>query len=169
MKNFFVLSMLISFAMLSSCQKQDSTAEQQLAERKAGLDAREKALDAREKDLVRKERAIASIRKLPVPAAIQTPDPAELKAERDRRIQALPADAQAQMQGLIADPGQQADRESKIQERLAQRQRRLEELQKARMAHAIARPAAEAASTTPSPAPFDAEATSPSPSPTPAP
>jgi hypothetical protein len=169
MKNFFVLSMLISAAMLSSCQKQDSTAEQQLAERKADLDAREKALDAREKALVRKERSITNIRKLPVPAEVQTPDAAQLKAERDRRIQALPADAQAQMQGLIADPGQQADRESKIQERLAQRQRRLEALQKARMAHAIARPAAEAASTTPSPAPFDAEATSPSLSPTPAP
>jgi hypothetical protein len=168
MKKFFVSSMLISFAMLSSCQKQDSTAEQQFAERKAELDAREKALDAQEKALAQK-RATTNIRKLPVPADVQSPDAAQLKAERDRRIQALPADAQVQMQGLIADPSQQADRESKIQERLAQRQRRLEALQKARMAHAIARPAAEAASTTPSPAPFEAEATSPSPSPTPAP
>jgi hypothetical protein len=169
MKKIFVSSMLISFAMLSSCQKQDSTAEQQFAERKAELDAREKALDGREKTVAQKERATTNIRKLPVPADVQSPDAAQLKAERDRRIQALPADAQAQMQGLIADPSQQADRESKIQERLAQRQRRLEALQKARMAHAIARPAAEAASTTPSPAPFEAEATSPSPSPTPAP
>ena len=168
MKKLFMLSMLISLAMLSSCQKQDSTAEQQLTQRKAELDARETALVAREKALVRKDRATANIRKLPVPAEVQTPDAAQLKAERDRRIQTLPADAQAQMQGLIADPTQQADRESKIQERLAQRQRRVEELQKARMAHAIARPAAEA-STTPSPAPFEAEAGSPSPSPTPAP
>ena len=40
--------MLISFAMICSCQKQDSAAEQ-LAQRKAELDAREKALDEREK------------------------------------------------------------------------------------------------------------------------
>ena len=40
----FVLSMLISFAMICSCQKQDSAAEQQLAQRKTELDARETAL-----------------------------------------------------------------------------------------------------------------------------
>jgi hypothetical protein len=143
MKNFFVLSMLISFAMLSSCQKQDSTAEQQLAERKAELDAREKALDAREKALAQKERATTNIRKLPVPADVQSPDAAQLKAERDRRIQELPADAQAQMQGLIPDPGQiKAERDNRIQERLAQRQRRLEALQKMRMSHAVASPGA---------------------------
>jgi len=41
MKKLFVLSMLISFAMVSSCQKQSLTDEQQLAQRKAELDARE--------------------------------------------------------------------------------------------------------------------------------
>ncbi|PYI41944.1 MAG: hypothetical protein DMF12_08380 [Verrucomicrobia bacterium] len=51
MKKFFVISMLISFAMICSCQKQDLAAEQQLAQRKAELDAREKALDEREKAL----------------------------------------------------------------------------------------------------------------------
>jgi hypothetical protein len=37
--------MLISLAMVCCCQKQDAAAEQQLAQRKAELDAREKALD----------------------------------------------------------------------------------------------------------------------------
>ncbi len=36
--------MLISFAMICSCQKQDSPAEQQLAQRKTEVDARETAL-----------------------------------------------------------------------------------------------------------------------------
>jgi hypothetical protein len=44
MKNIFILSLLISFAMICSCQKQDSAAEQQLAQRKTELDARETAL-----------------------------------------------------------------------------------------------------------------------------
>jgi hypothetical protein len=54
MKKLFTLTMLISFAMICSCQKQDSAAEQQLAQRKAELDAREKALDEREKGIGRK-------------------------------------------------------------------------------------------------------------------
>ena len=45
MKKIVILSMLISFGMICSCQKQDSAAEQQLAQRKAELDAREQALD----------------------------------------------------------------------------------------------------------------------------
>jgi len=45
----FALSALIPLALICSCQKQDSTAEQQLAQRKTELDAREKALDEREK------------------------------------------------------------------------------------------------------------------------
>src|SRR5207249_322660 len=46
MKKIFVLSMLISFAMICSCQKQDTAAEQQLAQRKAELDERENAKDS---------------------------------------------------------------------------------------------------------------------------
>ena len=44
MKKFWVLSVIISFAMICSCQKQDSTAEQQPAQQKTGLDTRETAL-----------------------------------------------------------------------------------------------------------------------------
>ena len=47
MKKLFTISMLVSFAMICSCQKQDSAAEQQLAQQKAKLDAREKALNER--------------------------------------------------------------------------------------------------------------------------
>jgi len=61
MKKFFVISMLISFAMICSCQKQDLAAEQQLAQRKAELDAREKALDEREKALAERENAATNI------------------------------------------------------------------------------------------------------------
>jgi len=104
MKKLFVLSMLISFAMVCSCQKQDSAAEQQLAQRKAELDAREKTLDEREKALAERERAMASRRVKPADVQPQGTirDPAQVKAERDRRIQQLPPELQ--LQGLIADP-----------------------------------------------------------------
>jgi hypothetical protein len=184
MKKLFVLWILTSFALLSSCQKQDSTVEQQLAQRKVELDAREQTVDEREKAVAARERAVTAREKLaqsvrasafprPTPAERQlqtvSPDAAQAEAQRNRRIQQLPAEMQAEAQGLIADPSQNADRASKIQERLAERQRRVEELQRRRMGHAVARPAAaaEAASPISSPTPFEAEATSPSPSPTP--
>src|SRR5947208_2746011 len=130
MKKIFVLSILISFAMVSSCQKQSSTAEQQLAQRKAELDAREKALDEREKALAEKEKATASARTiLPnLQSPGQVRDPAQVKAEGDaetsakvKKIQQLPAEVQA----LMPDPAQvQAQRDRIIQGR---RQRGLEE------------------------------------------
>ncbi len=163
MKKFFALSMLISFAMICSCQKQDSAAEQQLAQRKAELDTREKALDEREKALAEREKVRASARTIPsdVQSRAQVRDPAELKAERERRLQQLPPE----LQGLIADPSQGRDeKDTRMQERLAERQRRMEELERARMAHAVKPFGEEATSPTPSPA---IEATSPSPSPTP--
>ena len=73
MKRTFVLSLLIPFALLCSCQKQDSTAEQQLAQRKTELDAREKALDEREKALAEREKLVAKPRVAPIPR----PAPAE--------------------------------------------------------------------------------------------
>ncbi len=84
MKKFFVISMLISFAMICSCQKQDLAAEQQLAQRKAELDAREKALDEREIALAERENAATNIRK--IPADVQRPvrDPAQVKAKKKR-------------------------------------------------------------------------------------
>src|SRR5438034_37757 len=163
MKKFFVISMLISFAMICSCQKQDLAAEQQLAQRKAELDAREKALDEREKALAEREKAIASARMIPsdLQSRRQVRDPAQMKAERERKLQELPPD----LQGLVADPSKGRDEnDTRMQERLAQRQRRMEEFQRARMAHAVKPFGAKATSPTPSPA---IEATSPSPSPTP--
>jgi chromosome segregation ATPase len=153
MKKIFVLSMLILLAMICSCQKQESAAEQQLAQRKAELDAREKALAEREK-------AVAGLRRIPpdLQSRGQVRDPAQLKAERDRRLQQLPRDVQA----LIPDRSRiQAEKDEKdrmIQEQLAQRQRRMEELQRLRMSPAV-KPGAAASP--------EAEATSPTPSPTP--
>jgi hypothetical protein len=163
MEKIFALLMLISFAMICSCQKQDSVADQQLAQRKAELEAREKALDQREKALAEREKVRAGARSIPsdVQSRSQARDAAQLKAERERRLQQLPPD----LQGLIADPSQGRDEnDTRMQERLAQRQRRMEELERARMAHAVKPFGEEATSATPSPA---VEATSPSPSPTP--
>jgi hypothetical protein len=144
MKKLFVLSMLLPFALVCSCQKQDSTAEQQLAQRKAQLDAREKALDEREKALAARENLAA---KPGVPAL-----PRVAPDEPQRTIP-------PELKGLIADPSQgRADREQRMQERLAERQRRMEEIQKMRAARGLPRPqatapATEEASPTPSPTP----------------
>ena len=67
MKKTLALSLLIPFALICSCQKQDSSAEQQLAQRKTELDAREKALDEREKALAEREKLVARRRVAPVP------------------------------------------------------------------------------------------------------
>ncbi|PYL03599.1 MAG: hypothetical protein DME31_05985 [Verrucomicrobia bacterium] len=163
MNKIFALLMLISIAMICSCQKQDSAAEQQLAQRKAELDAREKAFDEREKALAEREKARAVARSIPSAAQPQSQvrDAEQLKAERERRLQQLPPD----LQGLIADPSQGRDEtDTRMQERIAQRERRMEELQRQRMAHAVRPFGADTTSPTPSPA---IEATSPSPSPTP--
>jgi TolA-binding protein len=182
MKKMFVLSMLISFAMICSCQKQDSAAEQQLAQRKTDLDAREealaerksaldereKALGEREKSLAQREKAIANIRTIPSGIQGQTPDPEQAKAERDSRLQQLPPE----LRTLIPPPSQVTAGDPAKQARRAPRQLGPEELQrqwegklnKAKMSGEAVSPAAEAGSPTSSPA---VEATSRSPSPTP--
>ena len=142
MKKILVLSLLIPFALVCSCEKQDSTAEQQLAQRKTELDAREKALDEREKALAERERLIVKPRVAPIPRA---------PAGSQRTV---PPD----LQGLMADPNQaRTEREQRMQERLAERQRRMEEIRKMR-------PAVQPNQAT---APATEEAASPSPSPTP--
>ena len=73
----FVLSTFICFATICACQKQDSAAEAQLAQRKAELDTREKALDEKEKALLEKEKAVANSRI--IPSRQQARDPAEVK------------------------------------------------------------------------------------------
>jgi hypothetical protein len=144
MKKTVALSLLIPFALICSCQKQDSTAEQQLAQQKTELDAREKALDEREKALAQRAKLVATARIAPVPriapAQSQRAVPPELK-------------------GLMADPSQlRTEREQRMRERLAERQRKMEEVQRMRVPasrnnQATAPPAEEAASPSPSPTP----------------
>lgn len=174
MKKMFILSMLVSLAMICACQKQDSAAERQLAQRKTELDAREQTLDQREKELALREtvlnereralaekgKALANGRTIPTPpnpqsgpiapdlqSRGQTRDPAQLKAERERVIQQLPP----QFKSLLNPPDS-----SELRERI-QRTRR------AQMQNLPA-PATTAAPGAVYPS---AGATSPSPSPTP--
>jgi hypothetical protein len=175
MKRNFILSIVISFAMICSCQKQDSAAEQQLAQRKTELDAREealiereKALDEREKALAKRENASKNARTIPSGIQGQTPDPERLKAERDSRLQQFPAELRALVppssKGTAGDPSRR--------ERPAPRQLGPEDLQrqwqlklnKEKMSGEAVFPATEAGSPTPSPG---VEASSPTPSLTP--
>jgi hypothetical protein len=184
MKKMFVLSMLISLAMICSCQKQDSAAEQQLAQRKTELDAREtalierlnaldekvNALDKRLNAFAENEKSKANVQTIPPDAQSQgvIRDEAQTKAERDRRIQEFRAEIRAR----IPDPSKVTAGDPAKQQRPAPRQLGPEDLQrqwqqnldKAKMSGKAVFPAAEAGSPTPSPA---VEATSPSPSPTP--
>src|SRR5258707_380355 len=97
MKKMFVLLPLISFAMICACQKQDSAADAQLAQRKTELDAREKALDEREKAVGEWEKSITKFRA--IPSNLQSRKPAvdvqQAKAERKKRIQQLPPELRA--------------------------------------------------------------------------
>jgi len=126
--------MVISFAMICSCQKQDSAVEQQLAQRKTELDAREKALDEREKALVEKEKTVANSRI--IQSRQQARNPAEVEAEREKRLQQLPPELralipnpvqmnsarlakerEAALKGQTSDPEQaKAERERRIQQ-----------------------------------------------------
>ena len=134
MKRLFVLSMFICFAMICACQKQDSAAIAQLAQRKQELDTREKALDEREKALVEREKALANSRI--IPSRQQVRNPAEVEAEREKRLQQLPPEVRAlipsreqmnaaslakerepALQGQTPDPAQaKAERDRKIQQ-----------------------------------------------------
>jgi len=135
MKKIFLLSMLVSFAMICSCQKQDSAVEQQLAQRKTELDAREKALDDREKALVEREKAVANSRINP--SRQQARNPAEVEADREKRLQQLPPELRA----LIPNPAQvnsarlAKEREAALQgqtpdpeQAKAERERRIQQL-----------------------------------------
>ena len=111
MKKILLLSTLASFAMICSCQRQDSAADAQLAQRKSELDARETALGEREKTLDARERALAEREKASANTSTirpelqsprQIPNAAEAKTERDRRLQQLPPEFQA----LIRDASQ---------------------------------------------------------------
>jgi len=134
MKKIFIFPMVISFAMICSCQKQDSTADAQLAQRKTELDAREKALDEREKTVSEWEKAVANSRI--IQPRQQARNPAEVEADREKRLQQLPPELraivpnpaqvdsaklakerEAARQGQTSDPAQaKAERERRIQQ-----------------------------------------------------
>ena len=159
MKKIIVLSTLVSLAMICGCQKNDSVAEAQFAQRKAELDKREKGLDDREKALVAKEKMIGSLRAIPsgLQSRRQPVDPEQAKAERERRIQQLPPELQALIRDRSLLDTRAAEKSRTTEDPAAQLRRRLEEERKKKMS-AIASPSAE----TP-----DTQSTSPSPSPTP--
>ena len=151
--------MLLPLAMVCSCQKQGAAAEQQLAQRKAELDTREKALDEREKALAEREKVVARTPRLPTDLQLRG-------ASKDSSGNPIPAPSIPA--GLIPtrDTTQlKVERERRIQERLAQRQQRLDALRKMRGMRAQGSPNAQAPTDTD--ASGGAEATSPSPSPTP--
>jgi hypothetical protein len=142
MKKISILSVLIPFIIICSCQKQDSAAEQQLAQQKRELDARATALDEREKDLSLRETALkeresalakrdkAAPRPRPIPPDAQSQgaigDASQAKAERERRIQQLPPEIRA----LIPDPSRvNIQKERTAQDPLAQRPGAQQELQ----------------------------------------
>jgi hypothetical protein len=179
MKKILILLMLICFTIICSCQKQDSAAEQELAQRKTELDAREnaldermnvldekvKALDERVKVLAENQKAMANAGASLTGVQGQTTDP----AQEQERIQQLAAEMRARM----ADPSQlnsaKAEKDRRTQERLAQRQRAQEQLQsqkqpKSKMFSGAVFPSPEAALPNSSP---EGAATSPTPSPTP--
>jgi chromosome segregation ATPase len=179
MKKILVLSMLVSLVMICSCQKQDSAAEQQLAQRKTELDAREealadrksalderqkalderqKALDEREKSLAQKEKATMNTRTNPTD--VHVTDPAHVEAERNRLIQQLPPEMNPGPSQLNALKAAKAEKETEMQQQRARTQSRLEELQSQRndkkalgMSGGAVFPSAAATSPTPSPTP----------------
>jgi len=101
MKKAAVLSMLGSLVIISSCQKQDSGAEQQLAQQKSELQAREAALDNRMNALDHKLNVLAEKLK-----AIAAREPATTDTQvlpSDPEPQDVLRDA-AQLKALMSDP-----------------------------------------------------------------
>jgi len=162
MKNMFVLPMLIASAMICSCQKQDSGAEAQLAQRKTELDVREEALVQREKAAEEREKAVAEREKALANSRIiqsqrQMPDAAQAEAERQRRIQQLPPELRALIPDRSRMDAAKAEKERATQQRALQTQPSLDDARRKKMS-AIAAPQTGVP---------EADATSPSPSPTP--
>jgi len=182
MKNILVLSMLGSFVMICSCQRKDSTAEQQLAQRKVELDAREEALaerlnsleekvnwlDQRMKELAEKEKAAMNARTNPTDTQGQTPEPAQLQAERERVVQqfsAMRPDVNAEKAAKDAKTAEMQGQRSQSQTLQEEKLRALESKgRSAGPSSGAVYPAPAATSPPPSPATED---TSPSPSQTP--
>jgi predicted nucleic acid-binding Zn-ribbon protein len=159
MKRMFVLLLFICFAMICACQRQDSAADAQLAQRKAELDARDKALDEREKAVSEWEKAMTKFRAIPSDLQSRKPavDPEQAKAERDRRIQQLPPELQALIRDRSLLDARTVEKSRGTEDRAVELQRRLEEARRKKMG-AIASPNGEIS---------DTQSGSPSPSPTP--
>jgi len=162
MKKTLFLSALIAFAIICSCQKQDSTAEAQLAQRKTELDVREealvqreKAVDEREKAVAQRERAVANPRI--IQSQRQAPDAAQAEADRQRRIQQLPPELRALIPDRSRIDAGRAEKDTAAQQRAVQTQTSREDARRKKMS-AIATPQAAVP---------EADATSPSLSPTP--
>ena len=162
MKKMFMLSMLIASAVICSCQKQDSTAETQVAQRKTELDVREetlvqreKAVDEREKAVAERERAVANPRT--IQSQRQAPDAAQAEAERQRRIQQLPPELRALIPDRSRIEAARAGKKRAPQAQAVETQRTLEDARKKKMS-AVATPQADVP---------EAEASSPTQSPTP--
>jgi hypothetical protein len=183
MKKIFILLMVISFAIICSCQKQDSAAEHELAQRKTALDAREdaldekvNALDERVNALAENEKSRANVQTISPDAQSQDVirDAAEAKAERDKRIQQLRSDIRAQIPDASQANAAKVEKDRITRERLAQRQAaqqesqrqkqdKFQQAQKAWMSGAAVSPGAQAAAPITS---STLDATSPTPSPT---
>jgi hypothetical protein len=162
MKKTLFLSTLIAFAMICSCQKQDSTAEAQLAQRKTELDAREEALIQREKAVDEKEKEVAEREKALANSRIvqpqrQAPDAAQAEADRQRRIQQLPPEFKAMIPDRSQIEAARAEKDAARQQRAVQPQSSLEDSRKQKMS-AIAAPQTGVP---------EGDVSSPSPSPTP--
>ena len=167
MKKMFILPIVISFATICSCQKQDSAAEQQPAQRKTEVDTREtalierlNALDEKVNALDEKVKALGEKAQTTLNAGTtatgvqgQTPDPAQVTAERDRAIE--------QFRALLPNPSRVRPGDPAKQGRPAARQLGPEDLHrqwqqnldKAKMSGEAVSPPAEAGSPTPSPTP----------------
>jgi len=166
--------MVISLTTICSCQKQDSAAEQERAQRKTELDAREnaldermnaldekvKALDKKVNALFEKEQATLNARTTATDVQGQTPDPAQVKAQRDAAIQQFSAEIRAR----VPDDSKMKKAESDRARRDALEKLQSQRQPKSQISGGAVFPAPEATSPTPSSA---AEVTSPSPSPTP--
>jgi len=158
MKKALFLSTLISFAMICSCQKQESAAEAQLAQRKTELDVREealiqreKAVEEKEKEVAEREKALANSRIIQSPR--QAPDAAQAEAERQKRIEQLPPEFRAMIPDRSQIDAARAEKNSTTQQRTVPTQSSLEDARKKKMS-TIAAPEAKASeATSPSPTP----------------
>ena len=123
MKRRFAVSILIPLMMICSCQKQDSTVDQQLAQQKAELDAREKALDERLNALDQKLNGLDQ--KVRTLAAKENTAMSTQTVPPDVQSQDVMRDVE-QMKALMADPSRlnsaKTEKERLTQERRAQRQ-----------------------------------------------